>query len=218
MTTEESSEGSMLDLLTGFIVELRTAGLPVSLTENLDAMQAITHIPIEDRNAFKYALAATLVKNNAHWRAFETVFEDADVIERPTRGLKLKTALIGVRRNLARDRDERKSDLARLADASDRALDVGHEGTLGTQKHLIPNPLGELALGQGTRGGFALGADTQEDASAFGSLKAEDSGRGVAGGLELTDRLKQDSGLGLGLNPFAGRDQESARHQGGEQG
>ena len=65
----------MLDLLTGFIVELRTAGLPVSLTENLDAMQAITHIPIEDRNAFKYALAATLVKNNAHWRAFETVFE-----------------------------------------------------------------------------------------------------------------------------------------------
>lgn len=75
MTTTESSEGSMLDLLTGFIVELRTAGLPVSLTENLDAMQAITHIPIEDRNAFKYALAATLVKNNAHWRAFETVFE-----------------------------------------------------------------------------------------------------------------------------------------------
>lgn len=65
----------MLDLLTGFIVELRTAGLPVSLTENLDAMQAITHIPMEDRNAFKYALAATLVKNNAHWRAFETVFE-----------------------------------------------------------------------------------------------------------------------------------------------
>lgn len=65
----------MLELLTGFIVELRAAGLPVSLTENLDAMQAITHIPLEDRDAFKYALAATLVKNNSHWRAFETVFE-----------------------------------------------------------------------------------------------------------------------------------------------
>ena len=75
MTIAEPSKSSMLDLLTGFIVELRAAGLPVSLTENLDAMQAITHIPIEDRNAFKYALAATLVKNNAHWRAFETVFE-----------------------------------------------------------------------------------------------------------------------------------------------
>ncbi|MTB13304.1 MAG: VWA domain-containing protein, partial [Actinobacteria bacterium] len=65
----------MLDLLSGFIVELRNAGLPVSLTENLDAMHAISHIPLEDREAFKYALGATLVKNNAHWRSFETVFE-----------------------------------------------------------------------------------------------------------------------------------------------
>ena len=66
---------ALVDLLNGFIAELREAGLPVSLTENLDAMEAVTHIPLEDREAFKYALAATLVKNNAHWRAFETVFE-----------------------------------------------------------------------------------------------------------------------------------------------
>ncbi len=65
----------MLELLSGFIRELREAGLPVSLTENLDAMEAVKHIPLEDRPAFKYALGATLVKNNAHWRAFETVFE-----------------------------------------------------------------------------------------------------------------------------------------------
>ena len=65
----------LLELLNGFIIELREAGLPVSLTENLDAMQAIRHIPLEDRETFKYALAATLVKNHAHWRAFETVFE-----------------------------------------------------------------------------------------------------------------------------------------------
>jgi uncharacterized protein with von Willebrand factor type A (vWA) domain len=65
----------LLELLTGFIRELREAGLPVSLTENLDAMEAVKHIPLEDREAFKYALAATLVKSNAHWRAFETVFE-----------------------------------------------------------------------------------------------------------------------------------------------
>src|SRR5579875_2747723 len=61
--------------MTGFISELRAAGLPVSLTENLDAMEAIQHIPMEDREAFKYALGATLVKSNAHWRAFETVFD-----------------------------------------------------------------------------------------------------------------------------------------------
>ena len=65
----------LLDLLNGFIIELRAAGLPVSLTENLDAMEAVTHIPIDDREAFKFALGATLVKHQTHWRAFEVVFE-----------------------------------------------------------------------------------------------------------------------------------------------
>src|SRR5215213_3974308 len=65
----------MLNLLNGFVVVLRNACLPVTLTENLDAMEAVQHIPIDDREAFKYALGATLIKNNSHWRAFETVFE-----------------------------------------------------------------------------------------------------------------------------------------------
>src|ERR1044071_9619549 len=72
---EAAAGFAITELLAGFIQELRQAGLPVSLTENLDAMEAVTHIPLEDREAFKYALAATLVKNNTHWRAFETVFE-----------------------------------------------------------------------------------------------------------------------------------------------
>ena len=72
---EAAAGQAITELLSGFIQELRQAGLPVSLTENLDAMEAVKHIPLEDREAFKYALAATLVKNNAHWRAFETVFE-----------------------------------------------------------------------------------------------------------------------------------------------
>src|SRR3712207_1440902 len=38
-------------------------------------MEAVKHIPLEDREAFKFALAATLVKNAAHWKSFETVFE-----------------------------------------------------------------------------------------------------------------------------------------------
>jgi uncharacterized protein with von Willebrand factor type A (vWA) domain len=65
----------MLKLLNGFIGELRAAGIPVSLTENLDAMSAVREIPLEDRGAFKAALACTLVKNQAHWKAFDTVFE-----------------------------------------------------------------------------------------------------------------------------------------------
>jgi len=64
----------LLDLLGGFIQQLRDAGLPVSLTENLDAMEAVRAIPIGDRTTFKHALGATLVKNHQHWPAFETVF------------------------------------------------------------------------------------------------------------------------------------------------
>ncbi len=66
---------TLLELLNGFVRELRTAGIPVSLTENLDALEAVRHVPVVDRQAFKYALATTMVKNDAHWRAFETVFE-----------------------------------------------------------------------------------------------------------------------------------------------
>ncbi|MGH9176931.1 MAG: vWA domain-containing protein [Acidimicrobiales bacterium] len=65
----------MLDALEGFIRELRAAGLPVSLTENLDALDAVRHVPLDDREAFKHALGATLVKSHGHWQAFETVFE-----------------------------------------------------------------------------------------------------------------------------------------------
>jgi uncharacterized protein len=65
----------MLDLLSVFVTELRRAGLPVSLTEHLDAAEAVHHIPLEDREALKYALAATLVKSSSHWSAFETTFE-----------------------------------------------------------------------------------------------------------------------------------------------
>jgi len=65
----------VLDLLTGFIAELRAAGIPVSLSEHLDAAEALRHIPLEDREGLKYALGASLVKSSTHWRAYETAFE-----------------------------------------------------------------------------------------------------------------------------------------------
>jgi uncharacterized protein with von Willebrand factor type A (vWA) domain len=76
----------MLDLLSGFVTELRRAGLPVSLTEHLDAAEAVHHIPLEDREGLKYALAATLVKSSSHWRAFETAFEVYFAVRSPGRG------------------------------------------------------------------------------------------------------------------------------------
>lgn len=66
---------TLVDLLNGFVVELRSAGLPVSLTEHIDAMEAVRAIDLADRAALKCALGATLVKNHSHWAAFETVFE-----------------------------------------------------------------------------------------------------------------------------------------------
>ena len=65
----------MLDVLTGFVAELRQAGLPVSVAEEADAAEAVGHLPLEDRQAIKFALGATLVKSANHWRAFDTAFE-----------------------------------------------------------------------------------------------------------------------------------------------
>jgi uncharacterized protein with von Willebrand factor type A (vWA) domain len=65
----------VIDHLTGFVGELRSAGLPVSLTEALDATAAVAHVRLEDREAFRTALAATLVKSAGHRAAFDTVFD-----------------------------------------------------------------------------------------------------------------------------------------------
>ena len=55
--------------------DLRRSGLPVSTTENLDAVAAVAHVPLEDREALRWALAATLVKRHEHRPAFDTVFD-----------------------------------------------------------------------------------------------------------------------------------------------
>ena len=61
-------DGVMLDVLQGFVHELRAAGLPVSMTENLDAMRGVEQIPLTEREAFREVLAATLVKSFRHRR------------------------------------------------------------------------------------------------------------------------------------------------------
>src|SRR3981189_3348484 len=69
------TEPHMLDVLQGFVHELRAAGLPVSMTENLDAMRAVEQVGLEDRTLFKSALSAALIKHHQHQRAFDTVFD-----------------------------------------------------------------------------------------------------------------------------------------------
>ncbi|MDP9494848.1 MAG: VWA domain-containing protein [Actinomycetota bacterium] len=65
----------MLGVITGFIDELREAGVPVSMVEGIDSMRAVEAIDVADRVALRETLRATLVKNLRHERAFDTAFD-----------------------------------------------------------------------------------------------------------------------------------------------
>jgi uncharacterized protein with von Willebrand factor type A (vWA) domain len=65
----------MLGVLTGFIDELREAGVPVSMVEVIDSMRAVESIEIGSRPELRETLRATLVKNLRHERAFDTAFD-----------------------------------------------------------------------------------------------------------------------------------------------
>jgi uncharacterized protein len=66
---------ALLDRHIAFVEALRTAGLPVSLSEDLDAVEAVTRLGLADRDAFRSALAATLVKRQAHRTSFDALFD-----------------------------------------------------------------------------------------------------------------------------------------------
>lgn len=64
-----------MQFLTGFVEELRAAGVPVSMVEAIDAARALEHVDLGSRPMVKAALGATLVKSARHVGAFETAFE-----------------------------------------------------------------------------------------------------------------------------------------------
>ena len=65
----------MLNLLNDFVGELRAAGLPVSMSEHVDAARAIEVIDLTDRSLLRDSLAATLVKDGDHLATFYTAFD-----------------------------------------------------------------------------------------------------------------------------------------------
>ena len=65
----------LLDRHVAFVEALRTAGLPVSLSEDLDGVRAVTTLGLEDREDVRAALAATLVKRQSHRPSFDAVFD-----------------------------------------------------------------------------------------------------------------------------------------------
>ncbi|HEX9992568.1 MAG TPA: VWA domain-containing protein [Acidimicrobiales bacterium] len=184
--------GRMLDLLAGFIQELRAAGLPVSLTENLDAMEAVTHIPIEDREAFKYALGATLVKSASHWRAFETVFE-------------VYFSLRGDQWRIGQQDDP----LTGLDDAAQAALDELRSEQAGSGgEHMTPEELAELlyrALMEGNEA--VLRALARQAVARYAGMEP---GRPVGGTYYLYRTLRN-----LDLDGVLERLMEQAREEAG---
>lgn len=65
----------MLPALLDFVRALRRAGVPVAVSDDLDAVRALKFIPMEDRAAFRATLAATMIKSEAHRPAFDTLFD-----------------------------------------------------------------------------------------------------------------------------------------------
>lgn len=65
----------MISFLASFVEELRRAGIPVSLVETIDAVEALAHIDLGDREGFRETLRATLVKNEIHHPAFDVAFD-----------------------------------------------------------------------------------------------------------------------------------------------
>jgi hypothetical protein len=65
----------LLNLLGDFIGELRAAGIPVSMSEHVDAARAVEVIDLGDRGLLRATLAATLVKDGDHLPVFYNAFD-----------------------------------------------------------------------------------------------------------------------------------------------
>jgi hypothetical protein len=65
----------VISVITGFVDELREAGVPISMVEAIDGMRAVETIDLGDKIALRETLRATLIKNIRHERAFDTAFD-----------------------------------------------------------------------------------------------------------------------------------------------
>src|ERR1700678_3334371 len=66
---------ALITALDGFIDELRSVGLPLSISEKIDAAAALGVTDLSDREAVKNEIAVTLVKASDHERGFDTLFD-----------------------------------------------------------------------------------------------------------------------------------------------
>ena len=65
----------MLDRLLELSDALRSAGVPVAVSEQVDALNALKHVPFDQKEDVRAALSATMIKSESHRPAFDTLFE-----------------------------------------------------------------------------------------------------------------------------------------------
>ena len=65
----------MTDVLASFARALREANIPISQSELNDAAEALTIIPVEDRESFRDSLLATMIKDPTHREVFLRLFD-----------------------------------------------------------------------------------------------------------------------------------------------
>jgi uncharacterized protein len=75
MTETAASTGGLIDRHVAFVAALRTAGLPVSLVESLDATQAMATVDLMHREQLRAGYAACVVKRAAHRATFDRLFD-----------------------------------------------------------------------------------------------------------------------------------------------
>jgi len=68
-------ESGLLERHVRFLEALRTAGLPVSLAEDLDSVAALSALPWRKRDTVRTAYAATVVKRQSQRPTFDTLFD-----------------------------------------------------------------------------------------------------------------------------------------------
>ncbi len=71
----ENGIDNILSLLVDFIHNLRRRGIRISVSETMDALDALSRVDINDREQVKTALGATLIKNQHDRKVFVKDFE-----------------------------------------------------------------------------------------------------------------------------------------------
>jgi hypothetical protein len=120
----------LLDLLGDFIAELRAAGIPVSMSEHVDAARAVEVIDLGNRGQVRGSLAATLVKDGDHLPVFYTAFD----VFFATRSWKNVEDMLNDAQNLENDELSREGAAGAQGPGQPRGLGGGASSSLSAQE------------------------------------------------------------------------------------